>query len=139
MRSIAYLIVVLLLFNIGCESFLQEENLSYMSEEDFYKTSQDAENALNAIYNLLTDQGAYGTSYWMVRITSDEGIYVGRTRYLSLANSSYGSSNSEIEKVWNSFYLLVHASNIVIEKVPNIEMDSARKVVILSRLNFFVD
>ena len=79
MRSIAYLIVVLLLFNIGCESFLQEENLSYMSEEDFYKTSQDAENALNAIYNLLTDQGAYGTSYWMVKgLASDEGIYVGK-------------------------------------------------------------
>ena len=56
---------------------------------------------------------------------------------MSLANSSYGSSNSEIEKVWNSFYLLVHASNIVIEKVPNIEMDSARKVVILSEAKFF--
>ena len=120
MRLIAYLIVVLLLFNMGCESFLQEENLSYMSEEDFYKTSQDAEGALNAIYNLLTDQGTYGSSYWRVKgLASDEGIYVGKdSDILSLANSSYGSSNSEIEKVWNSFYLLVHASNIVIEKVP---------------------
>ena len=139
MRSIAYLIVVLLLFNMSCESFLQEEDLSYMSEEDFYKTSQDAEDAVNAIYNLLTDQGAYGTSYWRVKgLASDEGIYVGNdSDILSLANSSYGSSNSEIEKVWNSFYLLVHASNIVIEKVSNIQMDSARKVVILSEAKFF--
>jgi hypothetical protein len=62
MRSLAYLIVFLLICITGCKDFLQEENLSYLDEIDFYKTSEDAENALNAIYNLLDDQGAYGAS-----------------------------------------------------------------------------
>ena len=67
MRSLTYFIVFLLICITGCKDFLQEENLSYLDEIDFYKTSEDAENALNAIYNLLDDQGAYGASYWSVK------------------------------------------------------------------------
>ena len=139
MRSLAYSILFLLLLTTGCKDFLQEENLSYLDESDFYKTSEDAENALNAIYNLLDDQGAYGASYWTVKgLASDEGLYEGNFSDLTtLANASYGSSNSEIENVWSSFYAVAHVSNIVIEKIPSIEMDSARKVVILAEAKFF--
>ena len=139
MRSLAYLIVFLLICITGCKDFLQEENLSYLDEIDFYKTSEDAENALNAIYNLLDDQGAYGASYWRVKgLASDEGLYEGNfSDIATLANASYGSSNSEIKNVWSSFYAVTYVSNIVIEKVPSIEMDSARKVVVLAEAKFF--
>ena len=139
MRSLTYFIVFLLIFITGCKDFLQEENLSYLDEIDFYKTSEDAENALNAIYNLLDDQGAYGASYWRVKgLASDEGLYEGNfSDIATLANASYGSSNSEIKNVWSSFYAVAYASNIVIEKVPSIEMDSARKVVVLAEAKFF--
>jgi len=139
MRSLAYFIVFLLICITGCKDFLQEENLSYLDEIDFYKTSEDAENALNAIYNLLDDQGAYGASYWRVKgLASDEGLYEGNfSDIATLANASYGSSNSEIKNVWSSFYAVTYVSNIVIEKVPSIEMDSARKVVVLAEAKFF--
>jgi len=68
----------------------------------------------------LDDQGAYGASYWRVKgLASDEGLDEGNfSDIATLANASYGSSNSEIKNVWSSFYAVVYASNIVIDKSP---------------------
>lgn len=123
----------------ACSSFLEEETLSIITEEDFFTTADEAENALNAVYSNFTSDGVYGADYWhLVSLASDEGVYQGTDPNLrSLSNFNYGSGNDIIQKVWNSFYSGISACNIVIAKVPQIEMGVGRQSVIMGEAYFF--
>lgn len=63
------LAIVFLLFNSGCADFLEEDNKSNVSAEDFYATKEGYSALINANYSAL--RNIYGNQPWMFEAGTD--------------------------------------------------------------------
>ncbi len=147
MYRITIISILFLLTLIRC-NFLDEEPLSTINSETFYKTESDAIAATNAVYEYLTvgtegifDRGFGGiffNDYWVFKdILSDncnETIY--SQDYLSLSDFAFTSENERIELYWQDLYKTINAANVVIDKVPLIEMSDVKKNHLIAEVKF---
>ena len=134
---------VLAFFN-ACE--LQETPYSSIYTNQFYKTSQDAESALLAVYGVVGDLYA-GPAPLMISDFSADQVYprpvVGRDTYTLFsydpnytAVKSFGRANESPYQIWTSCYSGIEKANWVIARVPDVQMDANRKTQILGEAYF---
>lgn len=126
---------------IGCsEEFLTLEPTSQMTAESFYKTSDDMYKALIGAYDVL-QWPAYGDN--CVELVSDilsddagsgGGSASDNQTLQVLENYTYSPGTSP--NLWSKFYTGVYRSNIVIEKMPNVEGDASVKERMLAEAYF---
>jgi len=55
MKKIGILLLATLLFSVGCEDYLQEDNRSSVTTNEFYKTQNGYESLVNACYSTLRE------------------------------------------------------------------------------------
>jgi starch-binding outer membrane protein, SusD/RagB family len=132
----------------GCgDEFLSEVPVSSVAPENFYRNQGDAVAAVNAAYATFVNlQG---------RSSSD---YVGRNLYmlveyptetvtsrLSAANErslignfhpQFSASHPYLIGVWGAAYAGINRANSVIDRVPAVEMDAARKAQLIGEAKF---
>ncbi|MEH0152549.1 RagB/SusD family nutrient uptake outer membrane protein [Limibacter armeniacum] len=143
-------LILAALLGSGCSSFLDEEPISEITQENYYKTEQDAIAAVNALYDYISVGnsglwsgefgGVYYNDYWITQgLCSDEmktasapGSY-----YYQLSTFSFNSSNSGLEKVWKDCYKTINTANLAIENIPPIQMDEELKGKLLGEAKFF--
>ena len=69
----------------SCESFLEEDPNTFISQTNFYQTESDARTACDGIYKLLNDGGAvslYGRFWPAIDVATDDvSSKVGRTNF----------------------------------------------------------
>ncbi len=134
---------ILLLSTSSCE--LDETVYSIIPTENFYKTAGDAEAALTAAYDPLADM--YNSAVHELADLSADQIYprpvVARDAFTLFtydpAYSAQVSFNRYFEspiQVWESCYDGIEKANWVIEKVPAIVMNEARKNEIVGEAYF---
>ncbi len=135
--KIKALLVVLVV--TGCSDFLNEEPLSLINSETFYKTESDAIAATNAIYEYLTvgtegifEEGFGGiffNDYWVIKdILSDNcEETITSSEYQAISEFKFNANNIRIELYWQDLYKTIFAANIVIDRLPSIEMDELKK------------
>lgn len=144
MKKLAILISFLAFTNIGCkDDFLTKSPIVGITEENFYLTADDAIAGVNAAYATLQFQiSPAGHFRWFWGdIMSDDAIKGGSgdndVNDLLQLETFKGASNTDLlESEWSANYEGIYRANVVLERVPPIEMDENLKQRILGEAKF---
>lgn len=113
MKNIISIIVLIFIFLTGCSDFLEEENKSNVTAEEFYLTEEGYEALINANYAAFRD--VYGQDPWLFSAGTDmysEGRDqepVGLSQYTQLNSSSEG-----VELLYTTCYAAIQKANMAI-------------------------
>ncbi|MEQ9439832.1 MAG: RagB/SusD family nutrient uptake outer membrane protein [Cyclobacteriaceae bacterium] len=128
-----------LLISSSCEDFLDKEPLGDLSTESFYQTQDDAMLATDAIYNAYRAWFVTG-GFPIADIMSDDMVKGSSPQdgaSLNLIdNFSFTSSEGTFSNIWAALFVGVRRANVVIEEVPDIEMDETLKTRLLGEARF---
>lgn len=117
----------------ACESKLDIEQKGVISTKDYYMTDDEAETAVTNVYasfkNVLTD-------YLMVKNSlSDDCFAGGRGMAIDEVNEFlFTSDNSSIASLFQEYYSIVYAANMVIN---NVEPNTQAKARAVAEAKFF--
>jgi hypothetical protein len=127
----------------GCKKdFLDEQNLSALTLENYFTTEAQAQAAINGIYptlQLFTSANAnYGESPWQsIEYAVGHATTLGQSLY---NNGLIRHNNSAIEPVfktvWVGFYNGIANANVAINKIPAIVMNAQTKKSLLGEAYF---
>jgi starch-binding outer membrane protein, SusD/RagB family len=135
-----YILIGLVLITAlsSCKKFLEEKPLDFITAENFFKTEGDANAALNGVYSVFQLQAYYGRTVWLIGDLPGEALRAGGTTGVrpELDRYTYAATNDEIANWWNNSYRMINRANDVIEKVPAIPMDNAKKNDIIGNARF---
>ncbi|WP_045690516.1 RagB/SusD family nutrient uptake outer membrane protein [Hymenobacter sp. AT01-02] len=131
----------LLLAAIGCQDFLEEDNRSTLTQENYFTSAAQAQSAIDGLYNRLRIMNAetgYGESVWIgVELMALHATTLGQSfNNNQIINQSIDPSNPYFSSVWNNAYNGIGAANLAIARIPAIEMDEARKKSLLGEAYF---
>jgi starch-binding outer membrane protein, SusD/RagB family len=129
---------------IACQKdFLDKKPIVGVTEENFYRNEADAIAAVNAAYATLQFQiSPAGHFRWFWGdIMSDDAVKGGSgdndTNSLLQLESFKGPTNTDLlESEWSANYEGIYRANVVLERVPPIEMDARLKARILAEAKF---
>ena len=136
--------VLILLMCVSCDKeFLEKTPIVGTTEGNFYKTEADAVAAVNAAYASMQFQlSPAGHFRWFWGdIMSDDAIKGGAgdndVNILLQLETFQGPVNSDLlEAEWGADYEGIYRANVVLEKIPGIEMDQELKERILGEARF---
>ena len=109
----------------GCgEKFLAEAPVDQITDANFYKTQQDAIQAVNAAYSELTKEGQYNQAMWAFDIMADNSVSGGddgadAIEYKQL--EQFGkilATNAVVNRLWGGAFIGLQRANLVLQKVP---------------------
>jgi len=138
MKKLKYLSFSLV-FLFACQKDLLEKSpIIGVTEDNFYKTETDAISAVNGAYAALqfelTPAGHFRW-FWgdiMSDDTDKGGSGANDQPTLAALENFQGPTNTEyLEAEWAANYEGIYRANVVLERVPPIEMDELKKAQIL--------
>ncbi|HNB91612.1 MAG TPA: RagB/SusD family nutrient uptake outer membrane protein, partial [Saprospiraceae bacterium] len=143
-NSLIFVLGLLAVFSISCEKeFLDRKPIIGVTSNNFYKTEADALAAVNAAYATLQfELSPAGHFRWFWGdIMSDDSQKGGSGDNdvvdLMKLETFQGPTNTDLlESEWNADYEGIYRANVVLEKVPGIEMDEVLKKRILAEAKF---
>lgn len=146
MNNIKYILFASLTIGLSsCEQFLKEEPESFLSEDQYYQTQNDAVNAVNAVYFFLNSGGSsiqtpyntlFNTGMNMAGDDEDPGPGATNADVRSLSVLAHSSGNLRIYEIWQQHYAAVKKANVAIEKIPAIDFDEALKTRLIAEAKF---
>lgn len=146
MQSIYRIILgaVLMLALPACDNFLELSPTDQITEEIFYQTQQEMEQATVAAYDPLTWGGLYNSTLWGVGdIMSDNSVTGGGgggdgQEFADMDNFTHNSSNPQFARLWDAAYVGIYRANVVIERAPNpaIPMAASVRVQLIAEAKF---
>jgi len=140
-------IVLAALFPSACQKdFLDRKPLVGSTEENFYRTPADAIASVNAAYAALQFEatpnggGVHFRWFWG-DVMSDDAIKGGSgdndgNQILQLETFRGPTNTANLETEWSADYQGIYRANVVLERVPGIEMDAPLKARILGEAHF---
>lgn len=150
MKRISYILCTFLCWMIiGCEDILEKEPLAQISTSIAYTTPLDAARAVTAAYHPLTANnwccgvwGNGGYMHWVLgNVASDDTEKGGESgsdqlyaQQVSLFNIP--ADNDATRFAWSSQYIGVRRANLVLDNVPDIEMEADLKNRYLAEAKF---
>lgn len=151
MKKYIYYFIAAALLSSCSSDFLEETPKGNMTTGSYYKTSQQAVSATNAIYdyiisgyspNGLWDEnfgGLFYNYYWVLQDLASDNAGSNNTSndFKSIDNLEIDKYNKPLEILWRDFYQTVKCCNVVIDKIPGVEMDETLKNQLLSEARFF--
>ncbi|MEO6166366.1 MAG: RagB/SusD family nutrient uptake outer membrane protein [Chitinophagales bacterium] len=130
----------------GCKKFLTTEVLGVYPESEFYTTQEQALQAITAAYQLLSypssfqGVGVQNRSWVFGDVASDDaakGGVAGDQADIGLIDDfNITPLNGNLENEWARLYEGITRCNIVLDKIPAIEMDEELKIRILAEAKF---
>ncbi|MDQ3015109.1 MAG: RagB/SusD family nutrient uptake outer membrane protein [Bacteroidota bacterium] len=144
MKTKYIFLLLISLIGVSCEKdFLDKAPIVGTTEENFYRTEADAIAAVNAAYASLQFQiSPAGHFRWFWGdIMSDDSEKGGSgdndVNDLLQLETFKGLSNTDLlESEWGADYEGIYRANVVLEKVPAIEMDEDLKARILGEAKY---
>ena len=135
----------------SCSGFLDEVPKGQITTESYYRTEQHAISATNAIYNYLImgyspgglwDKnygGVFYNDYWVLQdlFSDNANSQQASIQYTSVDNMQIDQYNEPVELLWRDFYQTIKCCNVVIDKVPAIDMDDILKKHLIAEAKFF--
>ena len=141
MKKQLYLSIVLL-FAISCVK-LDEKPDGVLTSNQYYKTSNDAVAAVNAIYTAALNPAGlkmYNRLFLQVIEYQTDDVIAGQrvtevaARELSAMTQS--TSNLRIEQLWQQHYTAIDLANIAIDNIPSIDMDPTLRTRLVNEAKF---
>lgn len=142
-KRIIYIELLLLLFTViaGCKKMLTTEVVGDYPDTEFYKTQQQAVLAINAAYQQLSFSSSSQNRLWVFGdVASDDaekGGDPGDQADIDLIDQfNITSINGNLLNEWGSLYEGISRCNIVLAKIPAIDMDKALQSRILAEAKY---
>ncbi|QHW00053.1 RagB/SusD family nutrient uptake outer membrane protein [Spirosoma endbachense] len=117
---------LLLAGSTGCQDILDEKVYSQVAVDAFYKTSDQAQLALNGVYTRLWDD-TYRDGQWVTLGDVTAGILIGggsangsgdRSGVTNDFNTfSWNSDALELSTAWDFYYAAINRANVLIDKL----------------------
>lgn len=148
MKKNILFLVVSIAFLVSCKKgFLDGKPYSFITEDNFYKTAGDAELALTGCYNILltpTVQNTLGGIFQrrmqqMSVASTDEAVArntVSDPLMTPFGDCSYTSEMAPLQEIWFFSYAGIYRCNKLLDKLPEIEINAARKTQIEAEARF---
>lgn len=119
----------------GCDT-LDKDPLPNVSPETFFRNAEDAESALVAVYDALQGEGLYGLDLNVVgEMPSDNATSVNGD-VTTLDAIAWTPTTKQVNTVWNQSYVAIARANAVIQNVPGVEMNVARRAQIVGEAHW---
>lgn len=142
-RNIFFKTLLLLAFvGLGsCKDFLNESPQGNLTQEFFPSNENEALLATNACYSTLRNWFFHSGGYPILDIMSDDA-YKGSnpTDQANNLNAfddfTYTPGQDGIDRWWNALYEGIKRTNVVIEKVPSLPIDDAKKAALVAQAKF---
>jgi tetratricopeptide (TPR) repeat protein len=128
--KISYLAGILFILILsGCESFLQKDLQNELTQDFFPANSTDALQATNAAYTTLREWFYNSGGYPILDIMSDDALKGSnpndqRANLNPYDNFTFNASQDGLDRWWNTLYEGIKRANVVILKVPAVQMDT---------------
>lgn len=133
---------IILAGSIGCSDFLDEQDPSNLEPNSFYTTATHAESAIAAVYadaRFVGDGAGIFSSNWQF-LMAPTGTTTTETAQNSDLNNlyalSYDANTLHIRNWYRGIYKVIANANLVLDNVPDIEMEEAQKARILGEAKF---
>lgn len=130
MKKIVYILIVFSFsVLVGCEDFLELNPQGQLTQEAFPVNQADALLATNAAYSALRGWNYHSGGFPILDIMSDDA-HKGSNPNDALNtvgpydNFTHTPTQDGLDRWWASLYQGIKRANVVIEKVPEIEMDN---------------
>jgi hypothetical protein len=125
----------------GCKKFLDKPPQGEMNNDNFPTSASDALLATNAAYFTLREWEYNSGGYPILDIMSDDAAKGSNpTDQLSVVgpydNFTFTPTQDGLSNWWNKLYVGVKRCNVVIEKVPLIDMDGALQTRYVAEARF---
>jgi starch-binding outer membrane protein, SusD/RagB family len=113
------LIIAIAIGGFSCgKKFLETEPKSFTSKDNFFKTAQDYESALNGCYSSLQEAGYYGRNFPAIgELAADNAVMSSSASGLFADIHLWGQTPSDIflRDFWKASYATVYRCNVLIE------------------------
>ncbi len=134
MKKILLLCMLSLL--MGCEGYLDEEPVSFLSDDQFYQTENDAIAAVNAAYQPFATNGYYGQQFF-VQVEMKAEYCLGRGSHQPSGVYQLDQTNiGRIAGIWRLAYLSINRANAVMGRIPDMEIGGDLKTRLLAEAHF---
>lgn len=121
MKSIRYILVLIVIFSTSCSDWLEMDPVGEKFENNFYQTEEDIYQGLVAAYSMLQPKyyNNWSSYYFLANFPSDDSEVVGggsgdRPEYHAIANFSMLPTNTAILELWRRGFYGVNRANAVI-------------------------
>lgn len=116
---------------ISCQGILDKDPLGTLDAGSFFQTANDAEQAINAAYQPLLFSSGNNNFYWAFgQIASDEAVTGGdgsRAGLTELDAFTHTPRTEEFGSFWALNYRGIAQCNLVLDKLPAVQMDATQK------------
>ena len=125
----------------GCKKYITKDVVGQYPESEFYKTPAQAVLAINAAYQPLAFTTANNNRLWVFGdVASDDAAKGGNPGDQAdiefIDQFNINSTNGNLASIWTLLYDGITRCNIVLSKVPPIEMDKNLQTRILAEAKF---
>lgn len=135
-------IIIIALISFGMltacqEDFLDLAPVSDLNVNNFYRNSEDMQNAVNAAYASL--HPVYNDMYIFTEVRSDNAtipISGSVTTQDEFDRFYISSTNPVIDAMWENLYRGIARCNVVIDRIENVEMDENLKERYIGEVKF---
>src|SRR6187402_3439998 len=143
-RTINKLIIVVLLVSasmIACHEKLDVLDENNPTSESYFKTAQELQNGVNAVYSTLRSAQLVGREWFFTHDmrggeTSSGGAQLEAPRAELLKQPSPAPSNSVMSDVWTGCYRMINRANLVLSKAPGITDNTALRDRLVGEAKF---
>jgi len=144
MKKIFFLFVALTVGSViqmGCsDDFVNKQDLSSITTSNYFTEPSHAIAAVNATYAPTQNLSLWGRRiHFMLDFSSDEVGSTPNTQGapFELLQHTFGpAGNEHIDNPWNMFYRMIAKANIVVDRVPAIEMDASLQNRVIGEAKF---
>lgn len=135
------LVFILFLSITGCKKFITKDIVGDYPESEFYKTQAQAILAINAAYQPLAFTNSNNNRLWVFGdVASDDAVKGGisgdQADIELIDQFNVTPINGNLEAMWGLLYEGITRCNIVLSKVPSINMDRVLQSRILGEARF---
>lgn len=139
-----FLIAAIGLSASGCKKWLKDvdKDPSNLSPDNYYTLPGHADAAIAAVYDrtrfIGNGAGIFANNFSMLEMpTGTARTETGQNTDLNnLLGLSYNGDNVFVANWWNGLYSVIAQANLVLDKVPGITMDDAKKKQVLGEAYF---
>ena len=112
-----------LIVTIACEKKLNVLDQNNPTQESYFKTAQELQNGVNAIYSTLRSGQLVGREWFFVHDmrggeTAAGGVQLEQPRAELLTQPTPTTTNAVMTDLWGGCYRMINRANLILQKAP---------------------
>ena len=130
-----------LISSISCEKKLNIVDTNNPTTETYFKTAEELQNGVNAIYSTLRSASLVGREWFFTHdMRGGEcaagGAQLEAPRAELLTQPSPAPSNAVMTNVWNGSYVMINRANLILAKAPDVTDNTAQRDRLVGEAKF---